>query len=256
LANRKKAANIEQMISLPSMKTFIVNIIIGLILGFLGPFGSYSVAIVTRLIFWVLAINLGYFIYYFSRSLVNKFFADKNLHLLVRIIIASLFASVPLTLLIVVLNHLLFTNKINLLNGFTNFFPQVFILGIVIDAIITLINNSQIHHPTQKLQAETNTFLDRLNPTMGMELICFVMEDHYLKAYTAKGNQMLLMRMKDALLELKDYQGMQVHRSWWVAFAAIDRVKKQGRKIILVMNNGIEVPVSRKYQASVRGKGF
>ncbi|HHL32148.1 MAG TPA: LytTR family transcriptional regulator [Oceanospirillales bacterium] len=60
----------------------------------------------------------------------------------------------------------------------------------------------------------------------------------------------------DKLLELQDYPGMQVHRSWWVAFAAIDRVKKQGRKTILVMNNGIEVPVSRKYQASVREKGF
>ncbi|MCF6288713.1 MAG: LytTR family transcriptional regulator [Proteobacteria bacterium] len=109
--------------------------------------------------------------------------------------------------------------------------------------------------PITKTQAG-KTFLDRLPHALGNELICFVMEDHYLKVATTKGEQMLLMRMKDVLVELADYDGLQVHRSWWVARDAVARTKKNGRNLILILENDIEVPVSRTFLKKVKEAGL
>ena len=67
---------------------------------------------------------------------------------------------------------------------------------------------------------------------------------------------MLLMRMKDALIELKEYPGLQVHRSHWVAKNQVKKVNKTSRKITLLMRNGLEIPVSRKFYPEIKALGF
>ena len=69
---------------------------------------------------------------------------------------------------------------------------------------------------------------------------------------TDKGEHLLLMRFKDALTKLESYDGFQTHRSWWVAKDAVASSKKEGRKLILVMSNGTEVPVSQTYLANTK----
>ena len=41
-------------------------------------------------------------------------------------------------------------------------------------------------------------FLDRLPARLGRDLLCLKMEDHYVRAHTAKGSDLVLMPMKDA----------------------------------------------------------
>ena len=60
------------------------------------------------------------------------------------------------------------------------------------------------------------------------------------------------MRFKDALSKLEHYDGLQTHRSWWIAKEAVVDTKKEGRKLILVMQNGTEVPVSQTYLTNVK----
>lgn len=83
-------------------------------------------------------------------------------------------------------------------------------------------------------------------------LYCLEMDDHYLNVHTDKGNHLILMRFKDAVELLKDFPGCRVHRSWWVAFDAITSTKKDGRKLMLTLVNGLEVPVSKTYEAEVK----
>ena len=78
------------------------------------------------------------------------------------------------------------------------------------------------------------------------------MDDHYLNVMTDKGEHLLLMRFKDALSKLEHYDGFQTHRSWWVAKEAVVDTKKEGRKLILILQNGTEVPVSQTYLANVK----
>jgi hypothetical protein len=95
-------------------------------------------------------------------------------------------------------------------------------------------------------------FFHRLPPKLGSELLCLQMEDHYVRAHTARGSDLVLIPLKIAIAELDGVEGMQVHRSWWVARAAVDRPVQDGRNLRLRLTNGVEVPVSRSSVAVLR----
>ena len=90
-----------------------------------------------------------------------------------------------------------------------------------------------------------------LPPAIGTELVLLRMEDHYVRAVTVEGQSLILMRLSDAVTELGDYPGLQVHRSWWVAVEAIRSVDRDGKRLSLVMSDGSHVPVSSSYRSSV-----
>jgi len=69
-------------------------------------------------------------------------------------------------------------------------------------------------------------------------------EQHYIQIWSDKGKELLRYRFKDVRQTLKDCDGDQVHRSWWVNYAQVERVCKAGRSIELEMVNGVTVPVS------------
>jgi hypothetical protein len=77
------------------------------------------------------------------------------------------------------------------------------------------------------------------------DLLAIQVEDHYLRIYTNKGSNLVIGQLAGACHDLRDSAGMQVHRSWWVSFAAITQMRKTGRDKEIVLNNGVVVPVSR-----------
>jgi len=81
-------------------------------------------------------------------------------------------------------------------------------------------------------------------------------EDHYVRVHTAAGNDLILIRFADALKELGGIEGAQVHRSWWVARAAVEGSKLAGDKRLLAVRGGLEVPVSRNYAKALREAGW
>jgi hypothetical protein len=89
-------------------------------------------------------------------------------------------------------------------------------------------------------------FMERLPAkVMGGVLYAVKAEDHYLRLYTSKGEDLILMRLSDAIAELEGIEGAQTHRSWWVAKEAVQGVQRAEGKISLVLAGGLEVPVSR-----------
>lgn len=94
-------------------------------------------------------------------------------------------------------------------------------------------------------------FFSRLPDHIGTELIYLQMEDHYLRAVTEEGNALILMRFRDALNEIAGIDGIQVHRSWWVASAHIVKLSRKGRRLQLVMSDGARIPVSSSYRESI-----
>jgi hypothetical protein len=83
------------------------------------------------------------------------------------------------------------------------------------------------------------------------EILALQMEDHYVRVHTVAGNTLLLMRMRDAISELEGADGVQVHRSWWVARAAVQEVYREGRRVCLELQSGTRVPVSRERMQSL-----
>ena len=81
-------------------------------------------------------------------------------------------------------------------------------------------------------------------------------EDHYLRLHTSRGEDLILMRLSDALGELEGLEGAQTHRSWWVAKSAIGEVKRGDGRATIVLPNGKEAPVSRTYARALRKAGW
>ena len=99
-------------------------------------------------------------------------------------------------------------------------------------------------------------FFRRIPPALGRDLLALEMEDHYLRIHTAAGSDLILLRLRDALAELGAGRGQQVHRSWWVAEGAVTEVERGAGKLVLVLRNGLRVPVSKTYREPVRQAGW
>lgn len=76
--------------------------------------------------------------------------------------------------------------------------------------------------------------------------------DHYVEFFTEHGSHLRRMTMKAAVEKAKPADGMRVHRSHWVAYAAMLALEKDGERHILTLRNGLRVPVSPSNAAKVR----
>jgi DNA-binding LytR/AlgR family response regulator len=87
-------------------------------------------------------------------------------------------------------------------------------------------------------------------------LIALSVTDHYVHVTTTRGHEMLLMRLSDAITEADPTPGLQVHRSHWVALAAIATARRHGDGAVIGLTNGTEVPVSRGFLPAVLAAGL
>ncbi|MDB5443092.1 MAG: response regulator of the LytR/AlgR family [Phenylobacterium sp.] len=100
-------------------------------------------------------------------------------------------------------------------------------------------------------------FLERLPLKLrGAEVWAVEAEDHYLRLHTSKGQDLILMRLADAVDELAGIEGMQVHRSWWVARDAIAGARRGDGRATLTLKDGSQVPASRTHARSLRERNW
>jgi DNA-binding LytR/AlgR family response regulator len=109
----------------------------------------------------------------------------------------------------------------------------------------------------EKLSPSQVRFAERLPPRLRGAVIWAVeAEDHYLRLHTSKGQDLILMRLSDAIAELEGIEGAQVHRSWWVARNAIADIARTDGRATLTLQDGSQVPVSRTYAKLLREAGW
>jgi DNA-binding LytR/AlgR family response regulator len=98
--------------------------------------------------------------------------------------------------------------------------------------------------------------LHRLSHAKRGEILRLSARDHYVEVVTDKGPSQVLLRLTDAIGEVDGVDGCRVHRSHWVAAAAVVGAEKAGDKRYLVLRDGTRVPVSRNYQAELAERGL
>jgi hypothetical protein len=116
---------------------------------------------------------------------------------------------------------------------------------------------SRAAHAGQPPPAPPPKFLERLPLKLrGAEVWAVEAEDHYLRLHTSRGQDLILLRLADAIAELEGLEGAQVHRSWWVARDAIADARRGDGRATLTLRDGSEVPVSRTYAKILRDLGW
>jgi hypothetical protein len=94
----------------------------------------------------------------------------------------------------------------------------------------------------------------RLKPEMRGALLHLTVEDHYTVVTTSRGRQLVLLRFSDALREIGATDGLQTHRSHWVAADHVAKLERSGSRMILRLKSGAEIPVSRSFTKAVRSR--
>jgi hypothetical protein len=82
------------------------------------------------------------------------------------------------------------------------------------------------------------------------------MEDHYVRIRTEYGSRLEMGPLARVTTGLASVEGLQVHRSWWVARRAIAGVERDGRNLRLRLVDGETAPVSRASVAKLRAAGW
>lgn len=96
-------------------------------------------------------------------------------------------------------------------------------------------------------------FWNLIPEELGSNILLVQSELHYLSVTTDLGKTLILHSLKNALPYLEELDGIQTHRSVWVARCAIKSIKKVGRQGRADLLNGESVPVSRNRVSTVMG---
>ena len=239
--------------------------VIGVFLGVIGPFGSFNGGpIELRIAYWVINLWIGFIIF----TMVVRFSLRVAIHLDLPIwfslAVGVAIGSVPAGIAIALFSAWFWPGNHGHIAPFFVWYGQTIALGEPFTFGYYFLADRGWRHAVVRAASTPIAasipngagFVDRLPPRLGRDLICLQMEDHYVRAHTARGSDLILTPLKDAIAELGAVEGMQVHRSWWVARAAVVAPVVSGRSYLLRLSNGLDVPVSRASVAKLRAAGW
>lgn len=235
---------------------------VALVIGVVGPFGTYEKhALLPRVAYWFAIAVLTYGV-----GLATVHFVIAAIHGARRpgwiaYGLAGLAAGLPVAAVVLAINALLYGPE-----------PPVETLALILScmviagvgsALIALYSMpSRPDGPPAESAAVASPapvpppLLARLPLHLRGDLAYLSMQDHYVDVHTARGSTLLLMRFADAVGETGPTEGLQIHRSYWIARqAVVESVRRDGR-LFLRMADGAELPVSRPYLAAVRSAGL
>ncbi|WP_428541858.1 LytTR family DNA-binding domain-containing protein [Profundibacter sp.] len=214
---------------------------------YLGPFSTSDMSFGTRLLYWGLDIGIGWILVLAFLTLFVRNPAMDEWPSFIRIGLAVLAATLPISYTVVQIEWLIRGNGLG-----PQIVVRVFFVCALIGGIISLRIQSRLGVATPAPQTPAQDFFKRLPFELGTDLISLSMQDHYVEATTTKGSALILMRLSDAISELPDASGVQIHRSHWAAINAMRRTKRDNGKLLLELSDGRSLPVSRTYAATVK----
>lgn len=242
-------------------------VLAGLLLAFLGPFGTHATqALPARLGFWLTVTAGNWLLCHLTILWLHERWPSdrpagwpgpyRGRHLVLPLLAAAI-VLLPATALVRLAG--------DLFGGVgTGPLPLLALQVYLLCAALSLLGYALADRPeeeaavgqteTQPRPADDSGFRRRLAPDPGGRLLWLRAEDHYLRVRTEQGEALLLCRLEDAARELEGC-GRRVHRSWWVAESAL-KGASGGTQPRLWLSDGTEVPVSRSYRKELRAAGW
>ena len=227
-------------------------------LSLVGPFDATSgMPIWVVFLYWFSLIALGSYSAEAAKEALSRAFPDLPLAL--QLLLLSVAAGIAVTAAVFAIETFAIGRRIPL-----SYAPNIFGFVMIISAAMTGIGymaDKSILAPPPVDAPEgagpVETFLSRLPLKFRQaQLYAISSEDHYLRVHTSLGDELILMRLADAVRELEGGGGLQVHRSWWVARGAVAEARRGDGKATLTLVNGARVPVSRAYARALREAGW
>lgn len=229
--------------------------IAGLFMAAIGAFGTDQAPPLTRYGYWIgLSVGGSFVGHALSHVLRRYGIMDDRPWIWGPLIVVII--SIPFTLVVWLVSSLLFQGALHP-NALPHYFAPVLIVTAAMTALVVLVHRRRAITHAAPAGADPPRFLERLPLKLrGAEVWAVEAEDHYLRLHTSKGQDLILMRLSDAIAELEGIEGSQTHRSWWVARDAVTDAQRGDGRAVLTLKDGAKVPVSRAYARLLREAGW
>lgn len=232
--------------------------VIGLFLGAIGPFATGQLSTPVRYVYWVFCIvgggAIGIAIDETAGVAAGEFWR--------RLAVTSFAMTLPVAALVSLIGHALTGSDFRPYD-FMQFLFQVWVICVPVMALRALtwrpaVTKIETHivvaAPLPEAEAQ---FRKRLSAKRrGARLIAIEAEDHYLRVHTDAGDELITAKFAEAVAELTLAHGFQVHRSWWVAADAIEKVQWRRGSGEARLAGGLIAPVSRTHAPGLRHAGW
>lgn len=235
-------------------RSHVVAAAAGLFLTLVGALGTDAAPWFDRLVFWVILLQLGSFF----ASVVGVAVSHRpriGESVTLRWVVMTLAVAAPMTLFSWGLARVVFGWAAPIDVAFF-VWASLLITGSMTALMTAIATPGRATQGPQSPPAGVK-LRERLPPPFrGAEIYAVSAEDHYLRVHTSAGGALVLLRLADALAELDGIEGAQIHRSWWVARAAIVGAHRDGRKMTLTLKGDIIAPVSRPNVKALQNSGW
>ena len=265
----------------PGVKRLCLNVfgflIVVALLVYLGPFGTWaSLTISDRLVFWTTTVGANWLVAHIVFRVTIQSFHARHWPTWTALLLAALVTALPGTATVWLVVAIYLNYLPSDMSGFMELYTQVFVLHLIIGSLVYHLIEKKFRQRDIAREADARALtarrertdaepraasnaalLARLPAHSRAELLHLRMQDHYVEVHTAAGSEMLLLRFRDALREVEDVNGLQVHRSHWVARNAVAAVeRRRGGRVVLRLVNGTRVPVSRSFAPALKKRGW
>ena len=261
---------------LPGAKRVCLHVIWFLVtvalLAYLGPFGTWaSLTVSDRVMFWTTTVGVNWIVAYIVFSVTVRTLQSRKWPTWIALVLAALVTALPGTGAVWLAVAAYLDYRPTDVSDAVDLYSRVFVLHLIIGSLVFHLieralrpRDSDMGSPRpnesddiEARAASEAALLARLPVGSRAELLHLRMQDHYVEVHTAAGSELLLLRFRDALREVEDVEGLQVHRSHWVARNAVARVERRsGGRVVLRLVNGSRVPVSRSFAPMLRSRGW
>lgn len=233
-------------------RPLLVAVAAGTFLALIGALGTGATPLVPRLTYWIGLSVLGAVLGTLVARVVERIVPESDAPLLHG---AGIVAG--LTPVFTAIVWLAAGRPSPTLPTVGTFFGVTLVMTMGMTALMMLATRQPVQTHAAPPEAPPPRFLERLPPRLrGGELYAVEAEDHYLRLHTSKGQDLILLRLSDAVAELEGIEGAQTHRSWWVAKGAVENARRGDGRATLTLKGGAEAPVSRAYAKALREAGW
>lgn len=233
-------------------------IAMGAFMGAIGPYGTDRLPPALRLLYWEICITGGGLIG-IAADLALSRFIDSAWRRLGPVAIGM---TPFVTCLVFAVNRTLLGSR----DGFPLFLLLLWRVFVVCVPVMTV---RALAWRPPALKVETRTIVAPPLPEAEAQfrrrlsarrrtarLIAVQAEDHYLRIHTDAGDELVTARFADALAELAKAHGFRVHRSWWIAADAVEKVRWRRGGGEAILQGGLVAPVSRTYAPALKRAGW
>ena len=236
----------------PGWRTeFAAALCLGIFLGLIGPFGNYSTAPWwQRAAWWSTALVAGTLLFgTLARAVIAKGMSVPRT--LVVLALSGALAAAPFAFVVGWAARRLWPRLAAM--GGLDWYVQVLAIALPLLFLAAFAAARFRKPPAARSSPQPAAALLGVDPR---EVVCLSMEDHYVRVHHDTGSHLVLATLQQAIAALGSADGLQVHRSWWVAERAVCAAVADGRNVRLRLSGGITAPVARSFVAAVRSRGW